>query len=105
MDLDINQFSIQNSGTQVVPSPSQPDSTLIPMAAITCPTPGFIARRQIGSSGASVCVETYTLTGTWTSNNTFQGTYTATFTGSACTGSFCAGDPCANQSWTFSAGR
>lgn len=101
VDIDINQFSIQSSGTQVVPSPTQPGNTMTPMAAITCPTPGFIARRTI----AGTCTETYSLTGTWTSNNTFQGTYTAVFTGSDCTGSLCAGDPCANQSWTFSAGR
>lgn len=101
VDIDLNQFSIQSSGTQVVPAPTQPGNTLTPMATITCPTTGFIAQRVISGS----CTETYRLTGTWTSNNTFQGTYTATFTGSDCTGSFCASDPCSDQSWTFSAGR
>lgn len=105
VDIDINQFTIGSGGTVITPAPSQPGTTLSPPVAVTCPTMMFQGTRIIGSPGPSVCVETYQLTGTWTSNNTFHGTYTSTFTGSACSGSFCASDPCSNRSWSFTAGR
>jgi hypothetical protein len=101
VDIDINQFTISSGGTLITPAPTQPGTTLQPPLAITCPTMNFQGTRVLSGG----CTETYQLTGTWTSANTFAGTYTATFTGSQCTGSFCSAQPCTNQSWSFSAGR
>ena len=99
VSVDINQFQILGSGTTVLPGPTQPGTTLTSASATSCPSGNFDVTKTLPGT----CNETYRLVGTFTSANTFSGTYSATFTGTTCD---CYGiDPCTDQTWNISAGR
>jgi hypothetical protein len=96
--LDINRFDI-SPATTARPFPAQPGSTLTSSTAPVCPGGAFTYRRVI-PGGSLGCTETYTLTGTFTSNNRFVGNYSASFSGPQCVGSaLCGGFDCLDQSW------
>lgn len=98
--VNINSFTLANAGATITSSPSNP----VPMlgAATTCPAGKFANQGSIPGG----CTETYKVSGKFTDNNTWTGTYDLVFTGNQCS---CfqgmLGTPCVNQSFPVTAKR
>lgn len=110
VNLNITRFVLSGT-TATVATPQS--STSGPLSVIggvgpTCPSGSFTYRVQLGSNPSSfTCVEVYTLTGNFVGPDTFVGTFSANFSGAACSNALCTfgGPPCVSQTWNISAGR
>jgi hypothetical protein len=101
VNLNVNQFNI-SPATSARGQPTQPGNILQSSATPSCPAGSFTYTRSVVGD----CTETYTLTGTFTSANRFEGTYTATFSGPQCVGdALCNNEDCLDQSWPIEAYR
>ncbi len=97
VNINISNFTLIGDGAVVNSGPTSPVG--MTGNSTTCPSGSF---SNVGSKTGG-CTETYSVSGSFTSANTWTGTYRATFTGSQCS---CFGvDPCVNQTWTVTATR
>jgi hypothetical protein len=97
--VNVSSFLFSNDGATIQSSPSNP----VPMTgnATTCPSGSFSNQGVIPGG----CAETYKLTGSFTGNNTWTGTYELKFTGADCGCFNGAGTPCVNQIYSITAQR
>lgn len=96
--VNVSSFIFSSDGASIDSSPSDP--AVMTGAATTCPSGSFSATATLSGG----CAEHYTLTGTFTGPNTWNGTYKLTFTGSQCS-CLGLGQPCVNQTFPVSAMR
>lgn len=100
VNIYITSFIFASDGASISPSPSGPGcSTALLGAATTCPAGSF----DNDCTYAGGCTEYYVLTGSFTSADTWSGTFTIDFTGSDCS---CFGSsPCTDQVYSITASR
>jgi hypothetical protein len=102
VDVNINEFIFANAGATVDSATSDP-KTMTGMAT-TCPSGSFSVTASINGG----CIETYSLSGSFTSAKVWTGTYKITFSGDpnqcSCFGG-ALGTPCINQSYPITATR
>jgi cysteine-rich repeat protein len=99
VNVNVNSFIFTNNGANIGSSPSNPVS--MTGNATTCPVGSFANQGTIPGG----CAETYKLTGSFTSTNTWTGTYEVKFAGPDCS---CFGGldtPCVNQLYPITATR
>jgi len=99
VSVNVSSFLFSANGASIGSSPSNP--VTMSGAATTCPVGSF---NNIGTIPGG-CAETYHLTGSFTSANTWTGTYEVQFSGPDCSCFGGAGTPCVNQLFPISATR
>jgi cysteine-rich repeat protein len=99
VNVNVSSFVFSGDGATIGSSPSNPVS--MTGAATTCPAGSFDNTGTIPGG----CAETYHLTGSYTNNNTWSGTYEIKFTGPDCSCFGGAGAPCVNQLYSITAQR
>jgi cysteine-rich repeat protein len=98
VSVNVSSFVFQQDGATVLASPSNPAP--LSGAATTCPSGGFSNTGSIPGG----CTETYSLSGSFTGPNTWDGLFQISFTGPDCScfgGLF--GTPCIGQVYPITA--
>ncbi len=97
VDIEINQFQFTANGAQVSSAPFDPGDLI--GSPMSCPSGAFSNTGSI----AGGCTEAYSLEGSFSDANTWNGTYSVTFTGLECD---CWGiDPCVDQNFVVTGTR
>jgi hypothetical protein len=97
VDIQINQFQFTADGAQISSAPFDPGGLI--GSPTSCPAGAFSNTGSISGG----CTETYSLEGSFSDANTWNGTYSVTFTGLDCT---CWGlDPCVDQEFVVTGTR
>jgi len=96
VNVNIASFIFANNGATVTGSPSF--GHVMTGAPTTCPSGAFDAAVTVPGG----CTEAYRLMGAFTGVNTWNATFTMTFTGAQCS---CPGDPCVNQTFPVTGTR
>ncbi len=99
VDVNVTQFTFSMDGAAVTPSPTGPAMT---GSSTTCPSGSF----NNAHTDPGGCTITYGLAGSFTSAQSWSGTYSLSFMGMACD---CSGGqlgtPCINQTYPMTATR
>ena len=97
VNIEINQFQITEDGALISSAPFNPVD--LTGSGASCPDGAFSNTGSI----AGGCTETYTLDGSFSDSDTWNGTYSITFTGLECD---CWGiDPCVDQTFAVTGSR
>jgi cysteine-rich repeat protein len=99
VSVNVSSFIFNNNGSVINSSPSNP--VAMNGNQTTCPSGSFTNQGTLPGG----CAETYKLTGSFTGNNTWTGTYEVQFVGPDCGCFNGAGTPCVSQIYSITATR